>query len=280
MSLAQELREQFVVRHPREAARLLETLPLGEQAALVRSLPPEVAATLISEVLTQDAVHLLEHLEAEQAGAILSHMDTGAVLALLRQVAADRVQSLLRVLPSSARDTLSALMSRAGGTVGELADGRCLALPADISVQQALQRARENSKVRSVIPVLGAQQQLVGVTTLHDLLLADSELAVGRIARPDPPCLRAHDQPPAALAHRAWHDLAELPVVDATGRYLGCLPLSALAQSIERHNSAKRDSTIDTLLTLTEAYWNGLTGLMDDVARRRELHHRDEGADS
>ncbi len=265
MSLADRLCEQYVLRHPAEAARLLETLPLADQTALLATLAPPASALLLASTLARSAAAAIEHLPHPRAAEILGKMHTGTAVELLRQLSADNLSAVLGGMDTDVRETVEELLAHAPDSVGELADTRALVLPDDIPVRQALRRVRDAEHVLNVLPVLDRSRRLVGTTTVHELLSANWQQPVGRVAKADPPSIRMHEPQSASLYHRGWRELPDLPVVDAEGRYVGCVPYSVVARLRERHKLERRDSTLDTLLTLGEAYWRGLAGLVDDV---------------
>ncbi len=84
--------------------------------------------------------------------------------------------------------------------------------------------------------VLDDDRRLVGRARLHELLARPGTARLRDFMHPDPP--RAHgSEDTDHLAHRALvHGLAELPVVDVHGRFLGVVPSAALMRILRREH--------------------------------------------
>jgi magnesium transporter len=76
--------------------------------------------------------------------------------------------------------------------------------------------------------VLGENDALVGVVPLADLYSAPQHARVDGLMQRDPPCARADIDREEAASLAIKRELAVVPVIDATGRFLGVFPARAI----------------------------------------------------
>ena len=78
--------DRFLRGHPSEAARVLENLPLDEQASFCGRIPPELAAILFDTMEAGAAAGCLERMETRRAAAALSRIPLENAATLLRRL--------------------------------------------------------------------------------------------------------------------------------------------------------------------------------------------------
>ncbi|MBE0626486.1 MAG: CBS domain-containing protein [Burkholderiales bacterium] len=143
-------------------------------------------------------------------------------------------------------------------------DPRALALPADMTVSESLERVRRADESLIADPyVIDRNQRLLGYVELADLLRANSAATLARLVRPSPHRLPAQALLAGLPEHPAWHEASTLPVVERGGRLVGALTHAALqrALSLERRAPAARGAQ-DSLAGIAGAYWFGVSALI------------------
>ncbi len=157
-------------------------------------------------------------------------------------------------------------------------DPRALALPADMTVGESLERVRRADEALIADPfVIDRNQRLLGYVELADLLRAAATASLARLVRPCP-----HRLPSQALLlglpdHPGWHEASTLPVVEHGDRLVGALTHAALlrALSIEQPTPVRAE---ETLAGIAGAYWFGVSGLIQALVSLLPVERREEDA--
>ena len=265
MGAEQVLAETLLRAHPTDAAALLERAP--DAAPCLASLPVELAGPVIEGMAPHAAVAVLASMAVDAAAAIVGALRPSVAAALLRRVPLATGDGWLGALPADAARRLRAAAALPAGSAVALADLRALALPGDVTVADTLARIRQAPEsVHAYVYVLDRGQCLAGAVGLRDLLVAGADARLDSLPSAPMQTLPAHADAAAVLAHPAWRALRSLPVVDAEGVYLGAVH-DDVRQRLERDaaGASPGQATLATALTVGEAYWLGLAGLIDGI---------------
>ncbi len=154
-------------------------------------------------------------------------------VALLRYFGAERRARLLAQLPTALAVAYELLLGYPEGTVGAWMDPRALALPADMTVGESLDRVRRADEVLAAYPfVIDRNQRLLGNVELADLLRADAATTLARLVRPSPHRLPAQALLAGLREHPGWREASTLPVVERGDRLVGALTHGALLRAL------------------------------------------------
>jgi magnesium transporter len=209
-----------------EAALAVSRLSEDEQELLLTTLEPEDAADLLEQVPEVQAVELLERLEPEAAAAILDELPSDEQADLLGELdEADAAAILAKMDPEEARDARE-LVQYPYDVAGGLMIKEFLAYQDDATVADVLADMRSNAEIYQDYDVqyayiTTAQQELVGVLQLRDLLLARPTQTMRSLMLANP--LSIPDQTPLDDL-RATFDRYQyygMPVVNEAGALVG-----------------------------------------------------------
>jgi len=264
MASSDELSYAFLEAHPADAARVLERLAPDAAAALLQAAPLRLSAPVLRHMLPLAGARCLERLADADAVGLLRGVGAQTGVALLRYFSSARRAVLLAQLPTALTIAFELLLGYPEGAVGAWMDPRALALPADMTVGESLERVRRADESLIADPhVIDRNQRLLGYVELADLLRANSATALVRLVRPSPHRLPAQAMLAGLTEHPAWHEASTLPVVERGERLVGALTYAALrrALSLERSPPAARGAE-DTLAGIAGAYWFGVSALI------------------
>jgi magnesium transporter len=266
MRIRRSLAEGLVASHPDEAANVLEALDAAEAAAFLATLEPPLAAGVLLRTTAHPATAILAELERARAARVVTKLPVDVAAAYLRRLPAEGVEGILSDLaPGRARSIRSLLRFREG-TAGALMDPEVLALPADLTVRDAVERVRKSAeKARYNLYVVDREDVLVGVFNLRELLLAPTRRPLEEIMQSDVMRVSAELSWRALVDHPGWREVHALPVVDAGGTYLGAVRYRTLRQ-LEARLRAPTDPGDVTARTLGELFSMGLTGAIEALA--------------
>lgn len=278
MASSEDLSYAFLEAHPTDAARVLERLTPASAAALLQSAPLRLAAPVLRQMLPLVGARCLAQLDDGETIGLLRGVGAQAGVALLRQFGAERRTRLLAQLPSALGIAYELLLGYPEGTVGAWMDPRALALPADMSSGDALERVRNAEDASVADPyVIDRGQHLMGYVELADLLRASEATPLTRMVRPSPHRLPAQSLLAGLLEHRGWREASALPVVDRSDRLVGAITHAALQRALSLEQGAPTPRTSENSLAgIAGAYWFGVSALMQAVVSLLPGEHREE----
>jgi len=228
--------QELLQRHPAEIAEILSTLREDEAVELLRRLYlRRAAAAPLGEMDPEEAARLLAELNRDEAVRILSRMDPDDAVDLLAELPREMVEDILRRLEEREAKELSELLSYPQDTAGGLMSPEVVALPQDMSCQEAieaLRRVAEEMETVYYAYVVDADRKLLGVLSLRDLVFARPETPIREIMHTDVMSVPVHlDVEEVARLFDRYNFLA-LPVVDEGGRLLGIVTVDDVIDAI------------------------------------------------
>jgi magnesium transporter len=218
------IRQALTQAHPHAVAEILETMPADEAWAV-----------LCLDRL-QDAAEVLSHLSAGQQTELAARQDTLTVATLLAAMPADDRADLIKSLPRKRQDELLAFLPKrvrletehlAGypeGTAGSVMSTEFVTIDPNATALEALEHIRrvaQRTETIYYIYVTNRRQNLVGVVSLRDLILAEPEALIGGFMRTDVLFTRARDPREDAARTIRDYDLLALPVINRKDKLVG-----------------------------------------------------------
>ena len=254
------LLNEFFKNHPAEAARLIEAMPLEEEAGLLEETAFESSAAVVGAMAPSTAAACLASMDAERAGSVLAHLPIAIATGLLRRMESGTREAILERLPPQVREPAGLLLHYPEDTAGAWMDPLVHALPREIAAKKAVELlSRRPQDLYFYLYVVDGTHQLVGVLDLRELLWAEPDDTLGSIMHTPVSSLPALAGPQAILTHPGWQELDALPVVDEGGGFLGMIRHRFLRQIEQSLRARSRDqSAWNPLLMLGELYWVGM----------------------
>lgn len=192
----------LMIQSEEERSEVLSYLEDERQRELVSILSKEDVLKLISNMERDDAADLLGHMPEDQAGEILSSM-----------VKEDSQE-------------VAGLMGYPEDSAGGLMSSDYLALPQSLTVGQVIARIQEEGeegKVLFYVYVVNENNQLVGVSSLKQLLLSKKNDLLAQIMFTDVISVdvTAHQEQVANIVEK--YDFLSLPVVSGNNELVGVI---------------------------------------------------------
>jgi magnesium transporter len=208
-TVAETLAEAFDVE---DTWRFLNSTSIAHQAAIFVYFPLEWQEQLVEGTGRPHVARLIEQ---------MSHDDR---VDLLQRLEPKVVESLLRLVDEADRRDIATLVKYPENTAGALMTTDYAWLPANITVEQALDRLRlqaPNSETIYYVYVLDEQRRLLGVVTLRELILAPRKAVVSEVMDRQPVTVKVSDDREKVAQEITRLDLLAIPVVDADNRLVG-----------------------------------------------------------
>jgi len=263
MELYADLAVVLLQKHPREAARALETLPPQEAADLLAGIDAEAAADVLSSMSPNPVTSVLEHLDPSVVASALSHLPTDRAARLVRRVPDKRRAPLLDALPLRIARALRTMLRYPEDTAGSLMDPDVLSLPVELTAREAVDRIRSSPEnTHYNVYVLDSEHHLAGVVNLREILLASPKSSLESIMHRDVHRLPVRADRDRIITDPGWRAVHALPVVDEDGRYLGAIRYRTLRR-VEQEILGVDSEQGATARALGDLFATGAVGMLE-----------------
>jgi magnesium transporter len=256
----------FMAAHPREAAMVLEGVPAQDAATTLAAAPSELAAPVLQYMAPMAGADCLVACHAQEGADILTELPLDVSVRLLRRLEPTHRAELLAAIPPDTKRSAEVLLKYPEKTAGALMVPRVLILPDDLTVAQARKHARRHSRfLRYYLYVINREQELVGVSSLRELMLAAAGVSLSTIMHRPVERLSVSDSRHAILAHPAWRRFHALPVVDSDGSLVGVVRYETVRELEGSEEQQPPPNATSLALALGELYWIGATSVAEHL---------------
>jgi CBS domain-containing protein len=222
--------------HPADLATIIDQLSRSDRVGVIASLDDEAAADAIGEMEPETQVDILEDLEPARAADILEEMDPDEAADLVADLSEESRDEILGLMEKDEADEVQELMTYDEETAGGIMTTEYVCLPATLTAAQTIDRLRELEPTAETIYyvyVTDAEDRLVGVLSLRDLIVAKPDTVISTFMYDEPVAVHTGASQEEVTDVVARYNLLAVPVVDAEGRMEGIVTV---------------DDAIDTLL--------------------------------
>jgi len=230
------MQRQLKELHPADIAEILTDLDTHERATMFRSLDPETAADALAEVEDpRIQTQLLETVSQEDAADILEEMQPDEAADLLSELPQETSSALLRKMEVDEAQDVRELLTYAPDTAGGMMTTEFVALPADLTVEEAFARLRTAAPdVENIyyLFVVDADQRLVGVLNLRHLIMASPQARLQEIMIQNPARVHHTDSNDTVAEIVEKYELLGLPVVDDNDVIVGMITVDDVVSHI------------------------------------------------
>lgn len=223
--------------HDEDLADLLGLLEEDEAALVLKALSPEDAANIFERLDEEIQEALVERLGVEAMAPIASEMSaderTDLIESLPEEMGEDLLENIERLDPEAAAE-VEQLAKWPEDSAGGLMTTDYVSVTRDQTIPQVIERIREvgeDAETIYVLYVVGPKNQLQGVVSLRDLLLATpspeqgspSVMTVEDVMTENVLAVAPDTDQEEVARTMAKYDFAAMPVIDAHKRLLGVI---------------------------------------------------------
>ncbi|TVP90552.1 MAG: magnesium transporter [Pseudomonadaceae bacterium] len=207
---------------------LLNYLPLNERADVFGYLEDDAQLDLSRLLDDRELAQLVDQMDADERADLFNLLSTG------------RQQAILRSMAQEEREDLRRLSSYAEGTAGAIMTSDYVVVPADASVDDALQIIRTSAPDAETIYqvyVLDEQQRIAGVISLRDLILAAPQKAVSKLMAREVVSTTVETAQEEVAKLIARYDLLALPITNGGDRLVGIVTYDDAMDVVEEETT-------------------------------------------
>ncbi len=221
--------------HPSELADIITDLSAPEAVAVIQQLDDETAADAFEHLDAEKQRSLIDDIGTERAADIIEEMDSDDAADLLAELPEERQSELLAEMNEYTAGELRALVKYEDDTAGGLMTTDYVWIYQHRTAEQTIRKIREiapESEFIYYLYVVDKQDELLGVLTLRDLLLAEPNASIDKIMRGELVTVGTETPASDVVATIARYDLLAVPVVDEAGKMLGIVTVDDAIDAI------------------------------------------------
>lgn len=222
-----------------DALALLEDLEPYELTRLFTFLGDEALAVLLARLDDRDAARILTRMTAAQAADILEEIDPDDatdIFAEVEQSNPDAAGTILFEMEPDEAAEIRDLMTYDPDTAGGIMTPAFVAVFPDLHADEtvvALRQVAEQAETINYVYVVDRDETLIGVLSLHSLVLSRPDTPVRDLMFPDLFSVSVDVDQEVAARMLVERDLLALPVVDPDGKLVGIITADDVAEILE-----------------------------------------------
>ncbi|RGF42347.1 magnesium transporter [Ruminococcus sp. AF42-10] len=222
------LRDILITMKPFDIAAVFENLQDEKMPILFRILPKELAAETFVEMDDETQEFLIHGFSDSELKEVVDEFFVDDAVDLIEEMPANVVKRILRQADKDMRKQINELLKYPEDSAGSIMTTEFIVLRPDMTAEMAIKRIRRTGVDKETIYtcyVTDANNKLIGITTVKDLLLAEDDELVKSIMEENVISVTTlADQEQVAQMFSNYNFLA-LPVVDNENRLVGIVTI-------------------------------------------------------
>jgi magnesium transporter len=210
--------------HPSDIAEIISDLSRAEHSELLHKLDLKQLADTLEEVEPDFQANLLEHFPDEKVADVLEEMAPDEATDLLAEMPDERRQGLLRLMETDEANEVRELLQYDEDTAGGLMTTEYIAVDPLMTAAQAIEHLRkvgEEAELIYYVYVADADNHLVGVFSLSDLIVAKPETPIIEFMHKRVVSVELGTKQDEIAQTVSKYNLIAVPVVDADNHLHG-----------------------------------------------------------
>ncbi len=223
---------------PEDVAQTLDLLTPAEQLAVFEIALRDfgdVAGDVLLAMEPSEALGIVERLAPEQIAEVVRPMQVDDAVAVVDLLPDDVKERVVELVDLSEGDDLQTQLTYGDDTAGRIMNTEFFSLPEETTVGEAISSLRQLGDIEMVfyLYVTDGEGDLVGVTSLRQLLLADPSDTLGSIMNGSVirVTTETDQEEVAQLASR--YDLLAIPVTDEVNRLVGIVTVDDVIDIVQ-----------------------------------------------
>ncbi len=221
--------------HPSDIANIISDARSNEKTEIFASLPDKTAAEALHELAPKIQAFLLTTVDTKKALGILNRMPADEAADVLGDLPEDRAEALIRLIKSKKAEEIMKLLRHSDETAGGMMTTEFIALPQNLTVQETIERLREQAPDAETIYylyVVSDDQRLVGALSLRRLIVSKPSTLLSDIMIKDLITVHPEANQKNVADVISKYNLLAVPVVNPEGKLLGIVTVDDVVDFI------------------------------------------------
>lgn len=203
--------------HPADLAEIISDMTRTESSKLLDTLDIKTVADALEEVEPDFQASLVEGMADEKVADVLEEMAPDAAADLLAELPEERSEDLLNLMEDDEAQDVRELLTYPVDSAGGLMTTEYIAVPPDITAEQAMNVLRETAHEAETIfyvYVTDKEEHLLGVFSLQNLVLTNPQTPIKDFMHHRVVSVNLTDSQDTVAQIVAKYNLLAVPVVD------------------------------------------------------------------
>ena len=228
-------RQMLSELHPADIADIISQVSHKEGATFFKDLDVDVAAEALSELKPETQVDIITGMDTDKAADIIEEMQPDEAADILSDLPVDKAKEILESIEKEEAEDIQELLSHEEDTAGGLMTNVFIAYPPETTVRKAIENFKKDAEEMEIvyyIYVTDADEKLLGVVSLRDLLLADLDAKLSGIMETKVKTVTPETDEMEVAEIISKYNLVALPVVDIEGFMFGIVTVDDVLDRI------------------------------------------------
>ena len=248
------LRDILITMNPADVAGLFDGLEEKQIPVMFRLLPKEQAAETFVEMEPEAQQLLIQGFSDNELREVLDELYVDDAADLVEEMPANVVRRILGQADPEMRSSINQILRYPENSAGALMTMEYVSLRPDMTVEEAILRIRRQGEDKETIYtcyVLDKDRTLLGIVTVKDLLLAESDdTQIREIMTSNIISVTTQDDQEEVAKMFSKYNFLALPVVDTENRMVGIVTFDDAMDVMEEE--ATEDMEIMAAMTPSE----------------------------
>lgn len=226
-------RQRLKRLHPEDLAEHLEHATIRNVLRSLRLMDSEMSARVIADLNVDYQREIFKRFSPSHAGKILSLIDADEAVDVLLSLDVERREEILGFIARGKKGPIQHLLRLAKTPIGHLMTAEFIAVPSETIIKSVIDQIKKDSVEFSellYIYALNNEQQVVGVITVHELLIQKQDIPLYKVMNQNLILGRLTTPKEIVLRRMVKYNIYALPIVDNDRKLLGIVPLQNIAE--------------------------------------------------
>lgn len=237
-----EFRKEFLELHNYEQSEYFEDTDDENRQKIFEFLSPKEVANFFDQLDFDDDDYesLFDNMDATYASHVLEEMSYDNAVDILNELSKPKVASLLTLMNKDKANEIKALLHYEEDTAGGIMTTEFISLKSTTPVKEALIHVKEQAPDAETIYVIFAineDEQLVGVLSLRDLIVAENDAYIEDVMSERVISANVGDDQEDIAQLMRDYDFIAVPVVDYQNHLLGIITIDDILDVMDEEAS-------------------------------------------
>ncbi len=262
-------KEQILKYHPYDVASVFNSIDESDRQKLYRLLSPEEFADIFEQIDVDEAAEYIKEMDEEFAISLMEEVDNDDAADIIQAIDDDEVQKSIKdSLSKEKTESVDELSKYNDNLAGSIMTNSFITVNSDITVKEAMKEVvtqAPDAEVVNDIFVVNEKEELEGVLSLADLIVARGHITVNEVLKPHFQFVKTRDDIDYVLNVIRDYDVNVVPVINSANKLRGVITVDdALDELIDA-----KDSDYAKLAGLTDSDFQGDSERIRHSVRKR-----------